>query len=401
MKVIARSLLLAAFAILIAAPSAQATFPGGNGKFWFVDTGGTWTMDPDGGNASLIFEQKIVGPWSADGKMMVREAAYPSQADFEVWRDDGTKVTDISVPGDGVAPSWTPDGKIVYVSNELVCEPPTEPLPPNCNLVEYGIRVINLDGTGDYQVLPSGSHPAWSPDGSKLAYVGFASLASLGTDIFVAGADGSNPHPITHDDAFDLGPDWAPDSSRIGYSKTYATCGEFGCGTNSEVMSIAADGTDERRLTNSPLQEGSPIWSPDASKLMFDAVTADRTAYAGTFVMNADGTGVTKIRDSTIEGPYWQPLVSRGPDCSGVHATPGSLWPPNHKLFPVSLSGAGDGLTVTIAGVTGGPAVLGPAADQASLRADKGSTYRIAFSASDGNGGTCTGEVDVAVTHRG
>jgi hypothetical protein len=91
------------------------------------------------------------------------------------------------------------------------------------------------------------------------------------------------------------------------------------------------------------------------------------------------------------------------PDCSDVAANPDRLWPPNHKLRTVTLTGAtdpdGDTPTLTITGVTqdepvritengdaSPDAVAGPASNQVSLRAERrgdgdGRVYRIAFAA--------------------
>ena len=112
---------------------------------------------------------------------------------------------------------------------------------------------------------------------------------------------------------------------------------------------------------------------------------------------------------------------NRPPDCSGVTANPATLWPPNHKLQTVTLSGAadpdGDAPTLTITGVTqdepvrtsenGDPspdAVAGPASNQVSLRAERsgsgdGRVYRIAFRATDKRGASCMGSVIVGVPH--
>jgi hypothetical protein len=111
----------------------------------------------------------------------------------------------------------------------------------------------------------------------------------------------------------------------------------------------------------------------------------------------------------------------RPPDCSTVVPSAGALWPPNHKLQPVSLAGAtdpdGDTVTLTVTDVTQDEPLQGsgdgnrsPDAQLTStsstvlLRAERsgggdGRVYRIAFRGDDGRGGTCTGTVDVGVPH--
>jgi Tol biopolymer transport system component len=54
--------------------------------------------------------------------------------------------------------------------------------------------------------------PAWSPDGTKIAFVRRG-------DIFVMDADGSNPTNLTYSQSMDnQGPAWSPDGTRIAFS---------------------------------------------------------------------------------------------------------------------------------------------------------------------------------------
>jgi hypothetical protein len=114
-----------------------------------------------------------------------------------------------------------------------------------------------------------------------------------------------------------------------------------------------------------------------------------------------------------------QPPSNKPPVCSGASATPNVLWPPNHKLVTVTVGGVtdpdGDAVTITITGVTQDEALnglgsgdtspdaaTGAQSNQVQLRAERAGTgdgrvYRIAFSASDGKDGTCTGTVKVSV----
>ncbi len=115
------------------------------------------------------------------------------------------------------------------------------------------------------------------------------------------------------------------------------------------------------------------------------------------------------------------PSANRPPVCSTVTANPSTLWPPDHRLRLVTLSGAtdpdNDPLTLRITGVTqdeplnglgdgntSPDAQVGPRSDQVLLRAERsgagdGRVYRISFVVTDGRGGSCTGRVVVGVPH--
>ncbi len=119
----------------------------------------------------------------------------------------------------------------------------------------------------------------------------------------------------------------------------------------------------------------------------------------------------------------WTMAANRPPDCSAVAANPGSLWPANHKYRTVGLGGAtdpdGDPVTLYVTGVTqdespGGhgrghgrseaDAQQGADPWKVSLRAERdgggdGRVYRIAYTAADGRGGTCSGTAYVGVPH--
>lgn len=64
-----------------------------------------------------------------------------------------------------------------------------------------------------------------------------------------------------------------------------------------QVYTINPDGTDERILTDLPTRDGDPSWSPDGTKIAFESFRDDGSE---AYVMNADGTGVTRL---TFNGP--------------------------------------------------------------------------------------------------
>ena len=115
------------------------------------------------------------------------------------------------------------------------------------------------------------------------------------------------------------------------------------------------------------------------------------------------------------------PPPNEPPDCSTVEASPTVLWPPNHELRLVTLSGGtdpdSDAVTLTVTAVTqdeplngSGDGNTAPDAEAGTfsntvrLRAERSGTgdgrvYRISFTGSDGEGGTCSGTVTVGVPH--
>lgn len=137
----------------------------------------------------------------------------------------------------------------------------------------------------------------------------------------------------------------------------------------------------------------------------------------------ADGHSIV-VGMTVVQPGDWIRVITRAnraPDCTGVTASPGVLWPPNHKLRMVALSGAtdpdGGDVTLTITGVTqdepleaGGDgtsspdAEAGPQSDQVALRAERsgrgdGRVYSIRFVAIDDFGASCAAVAHVGVPH--
>ena len=118
-------------------------------------------------------------------------------------------------------------------------------------------------------------------------------------------------------------------------------------------------------------------------------------------------------------------VFNTAPSCSVAAPSSTSLWPPNHQWVPITLQGAtdadGDALTITVTsifqdepinGIADGdtaPDGSGIGTATANVRSERagspkvpgnGRVYHIAFSVSDGRGGTCTvPDAKVGVPH--
>ena len=155
------------------------------------------------------------------------------------------------------APAWSPDGKkIAYVSFRGKPEPRGE------------IYVMNTDGTNPINLTQSPEiaegASSWSPDGKQIVFTSFGKFnghASFQSDIWVMGADGSNPRNLTNHDASDANPEWSPDGRQIAFSSDRNSDWEFDIwGGNWEVYVMNPDGANLINLTKHPAKDsGAPI----------------------------------------------------------------------------------------------------------------------------------------------
>jgi tol-pal system beta propeller repeat protein TolB len=159
-----------------------------------------------------------------------------------------------------------------------------------------------MDGTGGNKTLlinvgNADLDPAWSPDGTKIAF-------STDEDIWVANADGSNPVNLTNTPitvGSDREPAWSPDGRKIVFSSIRPE----GDTSNLDIYVIDASGGNEQRLTTDPDTDRAPAWSPDGATIAF---CTNRDG-AWIYLMNPDGSGERPLRQFThiVTDPNWSP----------------------------------------------------------------------------------------------
>jgi Tol biopolymer transport system component len=227
---------------------------------------------------------------------------------------DGTGLTRITNnPGLGdFDPAWSPDGtKIAFASFR---DEPRNLCDFTCNTEIY---VVNADGSGQTRLTNTPSRdeaPTWSPDGTKIA---FQTGRNGQWEIYSMNADGSNPTRLTDNSAFmdeDYDPAWSPDGTRIAFSHTYRNGGEL------DLYLMNPDGTGRVNLTPSfHYNDCCASWAPDGGKLVFQRDADDSVNFCecpDIWTMNANATNLTDLSPS-IPGwasdfePAWSPDGAR------------------------------------------------------------------------------------------
>ena len=147
----------------------------------------------------------------------------------------------------------------------------------------------------------SDREPAWSPDGTRIAYT---STRDGNDEIYVMHADGSNPVQLTHPQYSDNRPAWSPDGTRIAFVSIRD-------GNQRDIYTMAADGSHVVRLTQHPANDITPVWSPDGTRIAFASSRDDNWEI---YTMHADGSHVARLThySSLFDlGPAWSPDGTR------------------------------------------------------------------------------------------
>jgi dipeptidyl aminopeptidase/acylaminoacyl peptidase len=121
--------------------------------------------------------------------------------------------------------------------------------------------------TGDrseFRALPEG---AWlydiSPDGSRIA---FTTDTSGRSQVWIVGLDGTGLRQLTHDRYEAIDPEWSPDGTRLVYVG-------FGGGESRDLFVIDVEGGKPHKVMTEHEDPWNPRWSPDGSRILYWAST--------------------------------------------------------------------------------------------------------------------------------
>ena len=127
-------------------------------------------------------------------------------------------------------------------------------------------------------------------------------------DIFISQADGSDRVNLTSHDAHDTEPSWSADGKWIVFTSTREG--------SRDLYTMRDDGTQLRRVTTAPEDDGYGRWAPSGTKILFFSrrVPSGFPALApqtlgDLFLINPDGTGTVNLTN-TPQSEEWYPAWS-------------------------------------------------------------------------------------------
>ncbi len=210
--------------------------------------GQIWVMSPDGSNPRQLTNDPAgasLPDWSPNGRHILYDGGPAATSD--IWRIDVNTGKTLQLTKNKrreTAPAWSRNGKqIAFMA-----------------LVKnyWQIFVMNADGTRLKQIT-SGRidhrYPRWFPDGRIIFNTRYHDSGRVG-NIFRMNADGSSLTQLTYEGEGANGrPFPSPDGRFIAFNSTHL-------GDNYEIYVSRPDGSEARRLTNTPADDFEPAWSP-------------------------------------------------------------------------------------------------------------------------------------------
>jgi TolB protein len=163
----------------------------------------------------------------------------------------------------------------------------------------YKLQKADADGYNPVTLLTSSEplmSPAWSPDGTRIAYVSFEQRRPV---LYVQNVTSGTRTRVADFNGINSAPAWSPDGTRL--ALTLSRDG------NAEIYVMRLSDKSLTRLTHDPAIDTEPSWSPDGKEIVF---TSDRGGRPQIYRMRADGRDVERV---TFEGDY-NACASYAPD---------------------------------------------------------------------------------------
>jgi len=240
----------------------------------YVSEGALWKVSVNGGAPLRLTEGRKGGgdprtaadrdpQWSSDGKWILFETGRRGNADLGVVSQDGLTSTLLTTsPADEENAAWSPDGtRIAYVERSpeffsgrlLVAE--FDAVSGRFKGEAKVIYTAKADRGGGWSLR----RPEWTLDSKTLAI----ELQETGWDkIYLISAEGGAPRPITSGESEDENPVYSPDGKQLAFVSNRNNPEER------HIWIVNADGSNPHALARvSSGVDGAPVWSPDGRQI--------------------------------------------------------------------------------------------------------------------------------------
>jgi Tol biopolymer transport system component/imidazolonepropionase-like amidohydrolase len=154
---------------------------------------------------------------------------------------------------------------------------------------------LSIDGGRATRILEDGydAHaPAWSPDGTRIAFQAYRDST---WNIWTIGRDGSGLKRETSGPFDDREPHWSPDGTRIAFSSDR--------GGNYDVWTLTVGSGSLQPLTRDAANEYMPAWSPNGREIAYVSDRKARGVYA--VDLRTDAEHLVQADTRTITAPSW------------------------------------------------------------------------------------------------
>lgn len=166
---------------------------------------------------------------------------------------------------DDIQPAWAPDGRTLLFVRAVEPGARFEPADIFGRYTDMrgDIWALDPEGGRETHLLDNAFNPAWSPDGTWIA---FDASWSGPRRIWIADARGRNPHQLTTDDSeatAHVRPRWSPDGAKIVFQNIE--------GTKSDVRIVDVRTREMKWVTNDFVTDVHPVWAFDGGSIVFSS----------------------------------------------------------------------------------------------------------------------------------
>lgn len=219
----------------------QASWSPDGRRVAYVKAGNVAVANADGSAGRIVAQRAATPSWSPDGRRIAYTALLDSGlAAIGLADPSGSnrRILVLPLTGSVSEPAWAPSGRELAVTARATTASATE------------LHVAAVDGTGARLLARGASDAAWSPQGSRIAFV-------QGGNVVAANADGAAARLVA---AGATSPAWSPDGRLIAFVR------------RGGLFVVPADGGRERIVARGPPPVLDPAWLPRAAP----TIRADR-----------------------------------------------------------------------------------------------------------------------------